>query len=114
MPVHFRSRRVAALRVAEDERIVEAEPLDGVDAGLEILLGLAREADDDVGGDGQVRPGGFHFLADLDESGVLVGSPHFAQDPVRSALHREMDVRAELRQIGERGDEVVPVADGMR
>ena len=57
--------------------------------------------------------GGFHFLADLDEFLVLIGTAHLLEDAVRSALHREMDVRAEFRQIGERGDEVVPVADGV-
>ena len=90
------------------------QALDGVDGGLEVLLGLAGEADDDVGGDGEAGAGGFHFLADLDELLVFVRPAHFPQDAVGAALHREMDVRAEFRQIGEGGDEVVAVADGMR
>src|SRR5690606_22014367 len=38
---------------------------------------------------------------------------HRLEDAVRAALHREMNVRAELRQISERGDEIVAIADGV-
>ncbi len=111
LAVHLGGGGVAALRVAEDEGVVELEALDGVDGRLEVLLGLAGEADDDVGGDRDAGPRGFHFLADLDELLVRVGAVHRLEDAVGAALHREMDVRAELRQMGEGGDEVVAVAD---
>ena len=78
---------------------------------MEILFGLAGESDDDVGGDCDARTGGFHFLTDFDELFVPIGPAHFPQDAVRTALHREMDVRTKFRQIGEGGDEVVAVTD---
>jgi hypothetical protein len=60
------------------------------------------------------RPCRFHLLADLDELLVLVRPAHQLQDAIRSALHREVDVRAELRQIGEGCDEVIAIADRVR
>ena len=110
---HVRGGGVAAGGVAEDEGVVEADAFDGLEGGEEILFGFAREADDDVGGDGQARAGGLHALADFDEAGVFVGSAHFPQDAVRTALEREMDVGAELGQAGEGLDEVLAVADGV-
>ena len=49
------------LGVLEGEGGGEAGLLHDVQGGLEVLLGLAGEADDDVGGDGRVRD----LLADL-------------------------------------------------
>ena len=89
---HFRSRSVLAFRVAEHEGVIELQTFYGIHRSLEILLGLAWETDDDVSGDRDVWPRLPHLLADLYEFRVFVRPPHRFQNPVRSALHREMNV----------------------
>ena len=66
----------------------------------EIRFGLAREADDEIGGDADVRTHRAQ-LADLRfvfERGVA--ALHQRQNAVGAALHRQMQMIGKLRHIG--------------
>ena len=73
----------------------------------EVLLGLAGEADDDVGGDRRVG----HRRADpVDDAEVLrlaVGAAHRPQHPVGAGLQRHVQLRHHVRRLGHRLDDVV-------
>ena len=74
--VHRRRLGFAARREDEGEGAVVADLLDDLERLLEVRLGLAREADDDVGGDRAVG----HVLADqrhpVHVALAVVGAPH--------------------------------------
>ena len=61
---------------------------------LEVLLGLAREADDDVGGDRRVRDLRAHPVDDAEEPRAAVGAAHRLQDPVGAGLQRHVQAAA--------------------
>ena len=67
---------------------------------LEVIVGLAREPDDDVGGHGQAgngRPG----LCELFEEALARVAPmHQLEDAVGSGLQREVQVFTDLRRLG--------------
>ena len=95
------------LGVLEGEGGGEAGLLHDVERGLEVLLGLAGESDDDVGGDGRVR----HLLADLvqdaQELGGPVGPAHVLEDLVRAGLQRHVQLRHDVGGLGHGVDDVV-------
>ena len=70
-------------------------------------FGLARKADDDVGGDGRVRHRGAHPVDDVEVAGLPVGPAHRAQHRIRAGLHRHVQLRADVRGLGHRRDHVV-------
>ena len=88
-------------------RHVEFEFVQQIVRRLELRLGLARKAHDDVGGDrgvGQLRS---DFL---DQAAIIVGGVaalHAAQHFVVAGLHRHFDVLAHLRQFGHRIEQLV-------
>ena len=59
-----------SLGVLEGERSGESRSPDHVERGQEVLLGLAREAHDDVGRDGRVRHCGAHSVDDPEIAGL--------------------------------------------
>ena len=79
-----------------------------------VFVGFAGEADDDVGGDGEVGPGFAHGVAEAQVFFVFVGAAHEAEDAVAAALHGEVDVAAEFGEVGVGFDEVFAEADGVR
>ena len=97
----------APRRERERERAVVADLLDERQRLLEVGLGLAREADDDVGREGDVGD----VLADqrdaVEVALAVVGAAHRAQDPRRARLQRQVDVLAQRRQLGVRADHVL-------
>ena len=102
-------RRLGPAPRREDEREgrVVADLLDDLERGAEVLLGLAREADDDVGRDRAVGD----VLADhrdaLHVALAVVGAAHRLQDPARARLQRQVDVLAQARQLGVRDDHLL-------
>ncbi len=76
-----RGLRAAPRREDEGEGAVVADLLDDLEGLLEVVLALAREADDDVGRERDVG----HVLADQRDAVqvalAIVGPPHRAQDP---------------------------------
>jgi hypothetical protein len=93
---------VLAGRVAEDEGIVERDGLAEVAGLVEILVGLAGEADDDVGGDRHARTGLADALGEFLKFPGCVATAHDFQDAVRTALERKVDVLDELGQARRR------------
>jgi hypothetical protein len=78
------------------EALVEADVLDQLHGRLEVGVGLAGEADDEVGADRDVRAHRAQ-LADLLlvlERGVA--ALHRRQDAVRAGLHRQVQVVGQL------------------
>ena len=92
--------RAPARREDEREGAVVADLVDCLEGIGEVVVGLAREADDDVRGQGAVR----HVLANLGDSVQValpvVGSAHRLQDAARARLQGQVDVLAERRQLG--------------
>ena len=107
LAVHRRGLGAAARREDEGEGAVVADLVDHLERLLEVGLGLAREADDDVGGDRAVG----NVLADLrhavEVALAVVGAAHPLEDPARARLQRQVDVLAERRQLGVGADHVL-------
>ncbi len=105
--VHLGGLGAAPRRVDERERAVVADLLGHLERLLEVLLGLPREADDDVGRQRAVGD----VLADqrhaVEVALAGVGAPHALQDRARAGLKRQMDVLAQRRQLGVRADHVL-------
>ena len=81
---------------------------------LEIGLGLAGEADDDVGRDGRVGHRRAYPLDDPEIALRPVAAAHPAQHVIGAGLQRHVQRRADVRGLGHRGDHVVGEVAGMR
>ena len=104
---HGRGRRAGADGVLEGERRGEARGLDDAERLLEVLFGLAREPDDDVGGDGGVRDAGANAVEDAEELLGPVGPPHRLEDAVGTRLQRHVQLRHDGGRLGHGVDDVV-------
>ena len=93
-----------ARRVDERERAVEADLLDHLERLAEVVLGLAGEADDDVGAEGDVGDRGAHAGDEVEVALAGVGAAHRLEDARRAGLERQMDVLADGVALGDRGD----------
>ncbi len=93
--------------VLEGEGGVEPGLRDQVEGVGEVGFGLAREADDDVGGEGDTGDGGAEAGEDLQVAATAVAAAHQAQDTVRAGLEREVDVLAQGTAGGHGLDHVV-------
>ena len=74
---------------------------------MEVIVGLAGEADDDVGRERHVR----HVLADLGDAVqvplAVVGPPHGLEDAARPRLERQVDVLADRGEVHVGADDVL-------
>ena len=108
--------RVGATARAEDEGegAVVADLLGDLERLGEVLLGLAGEADDDVGRDRRIG----HVLADQRDAVqvalAVVGAAHRLEDPARSRLQRQVDVLADGLALGVGEQHVLPHVLGVR
>ncbi len=80
---------------------------DEVKRVFEILVGLAREADDEITGQGDIRTRCLDAGDQFDIGAAAVLAVHGAQDLVRAGLHRQMQIGHQFRQIAVRLNEVV-------
>ena len=74
---------------------------------LEVRFGLAREADDEVGRQAEVRP---RLAQAPDDRAVLehrVAALHRREHPTRARLHRKVDLGDQLRQLRVRVDQAL-------
>ena len=78
----------------EGERVVEPDLAHQRERLLELVVGLAGEADDDVRRDGEVGDGGPQALDDLEILLAGVASQHPLEHPRASALRRQVYVLA--------------------
>ena len=78
LAVEFRGARTFLLAVGEDAEALETRALDEVEEGLEFLLGLAGEADDEGGADGDAGDACSHagLMRVADVSALLVSRLH--------------------------------------
>ena len=101
----LRGRRPRPRRVHRREDLVVAHGLEQGQRRAELLVGLAAEPDDDVGRDRD--PG--HRLADPGEALLVVLDRVLAAHPpehgVVAGLDRQVEVLADARALGQRGDE---------
>ena len=102
------------LGVLEREGGGEARLLDDVQRGLEVLLGFAGEADDDVRGDGGVRDPFPDLVQDAEELGGAVGPLHVLEDLVRAGLQGHVQLRHDVGGFGHGVDDVVGEGGGVR
>ena len=86
-----RRRRARARRVGGREDLVEADRLEQAERRLELRLGLAAEADDDVRADGDPRHGRADPRQALEVVRDRVLAAHPAQDLVVAGLDRQVE-----------------------
>ena len=110
----LRGGRARPLGVLEGEGGGEAGLLHDVERGLEVLLGLAGEADDDVRGDGGVRDLLADLVQDAEELGGAVGPLHVLEDFVRAGLQGHVQLRHDVGGLGHGVDDVVGEGRGVR
>src|SRR5215207_3043395 len=107
LALHLGRLRAAPRREDKGEGAVVADLVDKLEGLLEVLIGLAGEADDDVGGDRAVRD----VLADqrhpVEVALAVVGPAHPLQHLTRPGLQGQMDVLAERAQPGVGADHVL-------
>src|SRR5436190_8506204 len=97
-----------ARRVHKRERALVAHLVDHFERLLEVALGLAGEADDDVGRQREVGDAGPEVVHETQVALAAVRAPHRLQDARRARLERKMRVLADGLALGHRGDHVPP------
>jgi len=88
----------------EGERSVVAHLFDHLDRFGEVLLGLAREPDDEVGGEREVGDHGAQLVDERHVTLPTVRAPHRLQDPRRPGLERKVNVLADRIALRHRDD----------
>ena len=101
---HRRGLGARARRVDERERAVVADLLDHLERLAEVVLGLAGEADDDVGAEREVGDRRAHLLGEREIALARVRAAHRLEDPRRAGLERQVHVLAHRVALGDRGD----------
>jgi hypothetical protein len=74
---------------------------------LKVFFCLAREADDDIGGDGSVWDLRANAFQDPEELGGSVASPHRLEDAVRPGLQRHVELGHDRGGFGHGVDDVI-------
>ena len=97
--VQVGGRRARARTVNKDEAQVEGDVFDQFQGLLELALGLAREADDKVGAEAQIRTDGTQFADDGFVFQGGVAAFHRAQYAVGTTLNRQVQMGNQLRQV---------------
>src|SRR5207248_11562138 len=107
-----RRRRPCAWRITKDVHTGQAGLARHGLGVRKVLVGLPREADDDVGGDGDIRrapaEGGDH----LEVIAAAIEAPHALQHAVASRLEGDMQVATKAgraRQLGKVRRDVISV-----
>ena len=98
LPIHKQSARAAPSKPATIVREVEPDLFDEVERGLEVSLGLGREADQHVGRESDLGQG---LATERDLGQVVlagVAPVHPFQNGVRAGLHRQVQARADVVQ----------------
>src|SRR5262245_2898048 len=101
-----RSRRPGAGAIFKGEGAGKANAADEGQGVFEVGIGLAGEADNNVGGESDVGPRSADALHEL---GIVVSrvlAVHGGKDAVGARLKRKMQIGHELRLIGVERDEI--------
>ncbi len=111
---HLGSRSPRPGRVLEHERAVESGGLDDGERAIEVLICLAGESHDDVGGDAEIGNEAPGHLELLEESLTGVAAMHGGKHGVAARLEREMELRRHGWGLGHRVGNVLPEVLRMR
>ena len=111
---HGRRLSPASRREDERERAVVADFLDDLERLLEVPIGLAREADDDVRRQGEVGDPSPHLVREPEVALPAVRPLHRLQDARRARLERQVCVLADRIALGHGGDQLAPKVLGVR
>ncbi len=101
---HRRSIGAGPRRVDERERAVVLDRRDDVERLLEVLLGLAGEADDDVRADREVGDRRAHLLGQREVALLRVRAAHRLEDARRAGLQRQVHLLTDGVAFGHRRD----------
>ena len=104
--LHFRSRGSRTRRVLEGKSRGKASAAHKLHGVLEVFLGLAWEAHDDIGRDSGVRNLVPYLVQNPQELLGAVGTAHVLKDLVGARLQRHMQLRAHGRGLGHGIDDV--------
>ena len=111
---HCRTRRAGTAAVLERIGRRETDLLDQPHRVVEIGIALARKADDEVGRQSEIRPRRAQAIDEPEKKIAAVLAVHRLEDAVRARLHRQMQVRHELRHLAVHGDQLVVHVARMR
>ena len=104
---HRGAGRAGALRIFERIGVRIADLIDEAQRVGEIVFGLAREADDEIGGEREIRPRGAQPLDRAQIVGARVAPVHRVENAVRAGLHGQMKLGRKLRQVAMHRDQIV-------
>jgi hypothetical protein len=97
--VQVRSGGAGTARIDEGEALVEADVFNQLHRLVEIGIGFAGKADDEIGRNRDVRP----YRAQLADLGLefqrRVAAFHRAEDAIAAGLHRQVQVVGQLRHV---------------
>ena len=79
-----------------------------LEGALEVVVGLAREADDDVRRDREIGHDATGLGEAFEVAGRGVATVHGGEHPVGPGLQRVVQLRAHGRRLGDRGERVGP------
>ena len=102
---HRRGLGAAPRRVDERKGAVEADLFDGAARLFEVTLGLAGEADDEVGGEREVGDCRSELADEAEVALPAVRATHPLEDPRGAGLKWQMRVFADGVALGHRGDD---------
>src|SRR6266404_8787582 len=106
--------RAGPLGIFERVRLGKTDLVDEVERSLEVLIAFARETDDEVGRESEIRAGKAQALNDA-PIGIGGMTPvHSGEDTIRTALHRKMNVGHQLSHIAVGGDQLIVDISRMR
>ena len=90
--------------IDERKRAVVAHFLDDLERLREVVLGLAGEADDDVGAEGHVGDRAAQLLRERDVALARIRAAHRLEHARRARLQRQVDVLADGIALGHRSN----------
>ena len=114
LTVHVGGGGAGALGVLERERASKPSLTYDVQGLLEVLVGLAREAHDDVGSDRRVGHRGADPLDNAQVTLLAVRPLHRAEHGVGTALQWHVQLVHDVRRLGHRLDDVIGERSRMR
>ena len=109
----FGRRRSRPGRIFEREGAGVADLVDQRERRSKIVLALAGEADDEIGGERHVRPRGAHARDGVEIVGARVAAVHGGEDAVGAGLHRKVQIGHQARQVAMRRDQALLHVAGM-
>ena len=111
--LHLGRRRSGPGRIFERESLGIVHRRDDPQRRLELGLGLAGEADDEVAGDGDVGARGADPVEDAQIGIGVVAAVHRLQHAVAARLHRQMQIGHQLFDLGMGADQALGHVVGM-